>query len=63
VSAYAGEWILILFMSIGNAGGPVTATFSDKAACDLAMKNLTGLRDLGYKVIGTCTPKNVDAPH
>jgi len=62
-------WILILVVSVGNAGGPAMQEFSDKEACESALQKagaelhmLTlGDNRLQISVAGKCVPKSSSA--
>jgi hypothetical protein len=59
-------WILILVVSVGNAGGPAMQEFSDKEACESALKKVgtdlhrftLGDSHLQISMTGRCVPKS-----
>jgi hypothetical protein len=54
-----GEWVLILWLSIGHVGGAKEIDFADKAACDAALAEAKEtFRGTGWTVRGYCVPRS-----
>lgn len=55
------KWILILFVSSWNAGGPAMQEFNSKQACDVALYDARQLSFMGpHQVDGVCVPKGAE---
>lgn len=52
------RWVLILYMWGSNAGGPATALFDSKEACENAVKTIKA-SNLGHRLDGyVCVPQS-----
>jgi hypothetical protein len=62
-------WILILAVSVGNAGGPAMQEFSDKEACESALEKVgadlhmltLGDKHFEISMTGRCVPNSSSA--